>query len=920
MKKGLLSILAGALLVVGCQNYDDQFDALESQINALASTVAGLSQVQSDLASLSATVGSLQSAISGSIDTALADGLADIDAAVADLEAAADSAASAEDVQAIQDGVDANQASLAEILAQSSVFQGDVTVNTPATLDAYHAMGDGLAIVNGNVDIDVSASMDIAKVQELVDFITVTTGSFDYLALADVETEVTFSNLAGTATLTLNQKGGYQLQALESATVITLEDDSTADIIHLGSLISATSLSDGSGAGTFTFSKATELHLTALPRSPSTALSLGVDEGGVIDISALTDTTVAGKDAVLDLTIEGPSSLTITGLSGNKTGSDIIASEIVNLTVNGYDGKVTIGQDVANFSSDNLVDIAVTGDDLVTFTATGALNPNDTDDAAGPALTLDADGDLETVTLDGTFTTVTLSNNGNLTTATIGGTVTGAGGVNIDTNSDLTTLNISGLTTDKMSITGNSDLEELSVDFTTAAGEATTQEGSIKVQNNESMTNLVITTDNVDNLEITNNADLETIDLSGMTAIGATGTASVSIANNNLEASVADEENDTFTSVSGMATAKAYLDAVAADADSKANVVFDLVESELDADGDEANTDVADFVVLQLTPKVVTTPAQDATKHKLAFGVYIKGGKTDFGLKEPAGADLLVNGSEVAQVTLTLDANEVLAIAAIKRAAALTRATAYDLTLDAHHGFDPSGVIRITSGAATATAEYGFNLDKNAGVTTIQSGDYINLTIDGLTVSTTLSSNAALTTTQQLIARLVSTWTAQYGTSGAASYNLSLFTVSSPTAGAINIAAKTGSGRRGFDKAYSIAVVPATTVGVSTTLSAEYGATSAQADNKTISNGIVVTLESNIAGTLLDAVKNASVTRQAAASVVILTTTNKPVANVATTTSKNIYPEDARGDAVLPEAAVTEVATAATSKDRTAWL
>jgi hypothetical protein len=51
MKKGLLSILAGALVVVGCQNYDDQFDNLESQISALASTVAGLSQVQSDLSS-----------------------------------------------------------------------------------------------------------------------------------------------------------------------------------------------------------------------------------------------------------------------------------------------------------------------------------------------------------------------------------------------------------------------------------------------------------------------------------------------------------------------------------------------------------------------------------------------------------------------------------------------------------------------------------------------------------------------------------------------------------------------------------------------------------------------------------------------------------------------------------------------------
>ena len=303
MKKGLLSILAGALLVVGCQNYDDQFDALESQINALASTVAGLSQVQSDLASLSATVGSLQGALQSGIDAALADGLADIDAAVADLEAATANAASAEDVQAIQDGVTANQDSLAELLSQSAVFQGNVVVNTPATLDAYEAMGTGLGIVNGYVDIDVSASMDIAKVQSLVNLIKVTTGDYAYTALADVETEVTFSNLAGTASLTIDQEGGYMLENLESATKIVLDDDSSADIIHLGKLTSVTSLSDGSGDGTFTFSKATELHLTSLPRSPHTALSLGVDEGGVIDISALTDTTVAGKAAKLNLTI-----------------------------------------------------------------------------------------------------------------------------------------------------------------------------------------------------------------------------------------------------------------------------------------------------------------------------------------------------------------------------------------------------------------------------------------------------------------------------------------------------------------------------------------------------------------------------------------------------------------------------------------
>ena len=72
---------------------------------------------------------------------------------------------------------------------------------------------------------------------------------------------------------------------------------------------------------------------------------------------------------------------------------------------------------------------------------------------------------------------------------------------------------------------------------------------------------------------------------------------------------------------------------------------------------------------------------------------------------------------------------------------------------------------------------------------------------------------------------------------------------------------------------------------------------------------------------MLDAVAGASAVRIGqAASVVILTTTNRPVANLNTTTTKNIHPTDARGDSVLPESSVTEVATASTSFDRVAWL
>ena len=197
--------------------------------------------------------------------------------------------------------------------------------------------------------------------------------------------------------------------------------------------------------------------------------------------------------------------------------------------------------------------------------------------------------------------------------------------------------------------------------------------------------------------------------------------------------------------------------------------------------------------------------------------------------------------------------------------------------------------------------------------------DFANLTSDGVTASVTLASTAAIGWNEQIVDALVNKWTTQYGTVNSASYSMSLFTVSTATgAETIDIAAKAGSGRRGFDKAYSFAYVLATTTGASVTIAAEYGATSSGSDNNTISNGIIVTLESNIAGVLLDAVQGS--VGSGTASVTLLSTTNYPVANLNTTTTQDIHPDDARGDAVRPENNVVEVATAATSTDRTAWL
>ena len=937
MKKGLLSILAGALLVVGCQNYDDQFDALESQINALASTVAGLSQVQNDLSSLASQVSAIQGSIDSSVQTALADGLADIDTAIETLNAAAEAAANNSDIAQISANVEDVQTSLAELLAQSSVFQGNVVVNTPATLDAYEAMGDGLGIVNGYVDIDVSASMDIAKVQNLVNFIKVTTGDYAYTALADVETEVTFSNLAGTASLTIDQEGGYMLENLESATKIVLDDDSSADIIHLGKLVSVTSLSDGSGAGTFTFSKATELHLTSLPRSPHTALSLGVDEGGVIDISALTDTTVAGKAAKLNLTLDGPDNLTISTLSGDKAGSTVSLTNIINATVNGYDGAITIGEDVQNFSADNIVDITVSGNDLVSFTGTGALDGNATTaDTAGPALTLSGHGDLETVSTDGTFTTVTISSNGNLTSVTMAGTVTGAGGVDINTNSDLTTINITALTTDKVDIDGNSDLETLTVDFTTAAGEATTQEGTIIVNNNESLESLTISTDNVDNLTITNNADLETIDASGLVSIGATGTASVTITNNDFNASKSDDENDAFTTSSGMETLKVYLTAVAADADSNADVKFDMVDSVLDKDGVETGTDQADQYILTLTAKNVTTAASAEVLEKRAYE--LPAGSSGFGIT--IGSTVVttdVNSSTQNNPTasINLDANKSLALAQIAAAATITRAASANVTLAAYLGGSPTVDITFFTTVNTTTNGENYS-DAAAGERATSSrpasaatttGTYVTLTVGSLSVTATTVGGLAATASvgSRWAKAVIDAWNTKYGGSGS-SNTMSLVDTATVGGGAasatLTLPAKAGSGRRAHEMAVAIS---ATVSGVTDTVDWKIGTSDGSSDNKLQGDGIILVLEETVTDALAGVLLVSGTTRELSSTLLINSNSG---AGANTSTTANIYPNQARGegaegiggDVRNDEGDVEEVSTAAVSNNRVAWL
>ena len=946
MKKGLFSILAGALLVVGCQNYDDQFSNIESQITALASQVAGLSQVQSDLTTLAGTVNALQSNIGTTVDAALADGLADIDAAVVALEAATATAASSEDVAAIATAVAGQQSDLDDILASTSFFQGNVTINSIADLDTYHNARAGIKVVNGNVTINSNSEMDMVKVQEVVDAITQTSLDFAYTSGTGVTTEITFNNLTATRSLTLDQKGGYVLQNLAAATVVTLDDDSTADIIDLRGLTSVTSLN----AGSFHFAKATELHLTKLPRY-DTALSLRVDEGGVIDITALRDVDALGVSAVLDLTLDGPDNITISALSGDKAGSDLTLKNVVNATVNGYDGKVTLGDDVQNFTSDGLVDWAITGDDLVSVNVTGILDPNASiADTKGPAVVLTGQGDLETVTLAGKILSTDVNTNGNLVTLTITAEVQDA--ISVDTNSDLTTVALTGAKASGITFDGNSDLETLTIDLAIVAGTAASAviDGTVVVTDNESLETLNVSTDKIETLTVTGNDDLTVVNFTGLATFGATGKPVVKIYDNDLEATKFTDTIDVTASVnggatdigtinsgtSGMSTLKTYLTAVAADADSTANVYFDTVSSFISEAAAETTDKIYNTAVGGVQPdqiKVLVLTANSADAGSSAITAKRSVVLTGFG----DGGDrvtIVANGATVVTDADMTSVNQALNITNILTTAALSNADAAGVTLTAvPHG---KPVITLTIAANTSAME---------NSTTVVSGSTFGRHVsDVFTVSVPGSRSATVSAVTEngdpttLVTALYNEWIAQNVTSPASAL-VSKWDISSNVAAVEGTSADqlvftgkdSGTSMIGSALTFTASIASASLSNVGYKIGNYADNTISASDNIARGGGIVVTLTADTSGDLLSEIgspaatfgagaKNINVTASGVTVAELVTTLNKTTSDSGLITAANVYAYDSRSDVVYPDEAIGAAASNAVSFSRVGWL
>jgi hypothetical protein len=905
MKKGLFSILAGALLVVGCQNYDDQFSNIESQITALASQVAGLSQVQSDLTSLANQVTSLQSSVADTVDAALADGLADIDTAVASLEAATATAASSADVAAIATAVAANATDLTELLAQSSVYTGDVVVNSESTLNAFHSMGASLNIVNGSVNITTSAAMDATKVQGLVDNILTVIGDFTFTSGASTIAEVTFNNLTGVQTMTLKQGGGYKAQGLISAEKIVLNDawKSTVTIIDFRAMKSVGSLMTTATAHTVDFNKATEIHLTVLERYGAN-LTLKGAKNGVIALGALKDVDANGLVSALALTIDGPAAMTLANFDG-KLGS-ITASNIGALTVNSYNGTINVLGDVTSFSTDGVHSLGTsTMSDTTTLVMAGKLDPNAIGTTAapleGPSLSLTANTDLENVTISGIVKVVNLSNQGSLISAIISADVSGA--ITLDTNSDLTTVTLTGSKATGVTVNACDDLGTLTVD-TTMRGTAllaTTINGTVAVTSNTDLTALTVSSNKVRTLTVTGNTDLATIDMTGMAATGSTAKAAVNVYSNKLVATVAQDtaeatgvtatagtatDNGLFTTTSGMATLKTYLTAVVADTGSTAAVYFDTIDSTTNSTGVETLGSQT-YAAAPTSNRVLVLSAGSgdgvAAKGEIATTVATVIDLSDLGvlgLERGAGVDLFSDGTTAStKGSLTISANKTFTMAAIKNAANVARFAAYGITLDAKRGGNSTGNVSLVmyksggvtttidgerytaisildssnnnSSDATSATNYGVGLD-----------DLFTFSVGGNSVTVSPGGTyggvtGTATTMTGITASIFNAYEAKYGPTGTASASKVASLTQSVRGGTLAIKMY-DEGTGGYDKAVSLSLAAGTVTATNAgNIGWVIGTTVATSDNNTVDADIVMLMTSVDAGTTLD--KTASV-------------------------------------------------------------
>jgi prefoldin subunit 5 len=365
MKKGLLGLVVIALTIVGCQNYDDQFDDLNKKIATLQTSVNDLDGIQTTIANIMTEIENLKASTASAAElTKVMTEVAALTTSMDEIKAATDYGQ--DEVDDLETEVDEIKAALNELLEQAAVINQDVVIMSEAQLEYVESLmaldkeadntvteDTRVYIVSGNITVDAEFATTAALATRLNNVLN----RVSSVITPDGGTGVTVdSGSSATAGADLSMTSMEFVQG-----TVTLEGANAIDVSNLAALTATLTLKQG---GALTFSKLNQVGNVRIESGSVTITSIdftNVSTGGIIETSTASLSSSAIQGAVNLGKLDLPAFVDL--------------SKATSIAAGGAPNGVTISAPLA--TSVDLIDttpFAVSGN--VSITAKGAITLN----------------------------------------------------------------------------------------------------------------------------------------------------------------------------------------------------------------------------------------------------------------------------------------------------------------------------------------------------------------------------------------------------------------------------------------------------------------------------------------------------------------------------------------------------------------
>lgn len=330
-------------------------------------------------------------------DPGLESDLAAVVAKLDTLETALANASTATEVAALQAALTAAQEDITAILASNNVYTGDVNITNTAELAFATALGDKVAIVNGDVNVVISSSNGLtatavndvtSKIVSVVGSVTVTTTTdLDFSSLTSVSNAYTVSGkdindsaLKTAGSVSLSYTGVYSQPALTTAGSITLETST----VTTTTAVDFMGLTSGNiNGGTLSFDSATSVKIGAgaaiISLTAPKALEVELHNAGTL--ASLAINTVSATSVVVKAAkVTGSATVTATGDVNLMAATEIGGAVTVNTAGDFSAAALTKITGTSTITAANVTAPALK-------TLTGAATVNKVAELSLPALT-----------------------------------------------------------------------------------------------------------------------------------------------------------------------------------------------------------------------------------------------------------------------------------------------------------------------------------------------------------------------------------------------------------------------------------------------------------------------------------------------------------------------------------------------------